>query len=64
MKCPICSGKENLQTRIRRNLLFKLLPFSKSYKCYNCESEYLLYIFLKIPYKIKVNFFRKTEHLN
>ena len=53
MKCPVCKGKEPLQTRIKRLLLFKLLPFSKSYKCYGCESEYLIFSFLRIPYKIK-----------
>lgn len=53
MKCPICYGKENLQTRIHRNTLLKLLPYSKSYKCYECESKYLVFISIKIPYLIK-----------
>ena len=63
MKCPICRGKESLQTRIKRYLLFKVLPFSKSFKCYDCESEYLFFVFLKIPYKIKKSFFLPKKTL-
>lgn len=53
MKCPVCKGKSTLQTRIHRNLFFKLLYSSKAYKCYDCESKYLQWFSLVIPIKIK-----------
>ncbi len=53
LKCPICKAKSGLQKRIRRKIFFKLLFLSKSYKCYGCESQYLNWFSINIPYKIK-----------
>ena len=53
LKCPICKAKVGLQARIRRKIFFKLLPLSKSYKCYGCESQYVNWLSMNIPYKIK-----------
>lgn len=52
MKCPICKNNNKLQTRIHRKNVFKLIPYSKAYKCYNCESEYISILKIAIPYKI------------
>lgn len=52
MKCPICKNSSRLQSRIHRKNIFKVAPFSKAYKCYDCESEYLLFFKIAIPYKI------------
>ncbi len=67
MKCPICKERESLQIRVYsickekkllqisicRKIFFKLLLLSKHYKCYGCESEYINWLYIQIPYKIK-----------
>lgn len=67
MNCPICKGKESLQTRTHRKFLFKILPYSKSYKCYNCESQYINWLKLSIPFKINrplLNDFKTKKNIN
>lgn len=53
MQCPRCKYNEKLQSRIKRKNILKIIPFSKAYKCYNCESEYLIFCRITIPYKIR-----------
>lgn len=55
MNCPICKANEKIQTRIKRSLLIKyLIPFSKNFKCYNCESKYISILKnLKLPYLVR-----------
>jgi hypothetical protein len=67
MKCPICKERESLQIRMYfickekeslqinmyRKIFFKLLPFSKRYKCHTCESRYINWLSIQIPYKIE-----------
>ncbi len=42
-KCPTCSS--NYRKRISRNLLLKIVPKAKFYKCYHCKTK-----FLSVPY--------------
>lgn len=55
MRCPLCKNQSKLQSRIHRRSVFKIIPYSKNYKCYNCESEYLSLWKFAIPYRIKQN---------
>ena len=42
-KCPLCESGS--RRRLDRNIILKLIPNSKLYKCYKCKTK-----FLSIPY--------------
>lgn len=38
-KCPSCNL--SYRKRLSRNLIFKLIPSSKLFKCFHCKTKYL-----------------------
>lgn len=57
--CPCCNSAE--QKRISRSFLFKLIPNSKFYKCFNCRTKYLTISVLEIKYVIQKSTLRHLE---
>ena len=59
-KCPSCDS--SYRKRISRNIILKLIPKSKLYKCYNCKTNFMHLPFISFLLIIKKGV-KKSDNL-
>ena len=52
MKCSVCKKNNILETICQKKYNFMLYPFSKPFKCDNCETRYDILFLISTPHKI------------